>query len=128
MNWRKHLIEAATLIVAAVVCAMVANAFASRERKLAVVPQPTVAPTTTTPIVPVPTTTIAAVPVTTTTIPTTTTATVNRQPATPKKPPPPEKTFNPHPNTAYIEIHGADVEALHQNAVLFLDRGRTYVH
>src|SRR2546430_11485722 len=103
MNWRKHFIEAATLIVAAVVCAMVANAFASRERKLAIVPQPqpsvVAAPpvvrpgaAATTPDVPVP------APMTTAT-----TAAVNRQPATPKKPPTPEKTFNPHPNTAYIE-------------------------
>src|SRR5438552_18746783 len=39
MNWRKHFLEAATLIVAAVVCALVANAVASRERKLVVVSQ-----------------------------------------------------------------------------------------
>ncbi len=37
MSWRKHVLEAATLIVAAVVCALVANAVASRERKLALV-------------------------------------------------------------------------------------------
>ncbi len=37
MNLRKHLLEAATLIVAAVLCALVSNAIASRERKLALV-------------------------------------------------------------------------------------------
>jgi hypothetical protein len=34
---RKHLLEAATLIIAAVLCALVANAMASRERKMALV-------------------------------------------------------------------------------------------
>ncbi|HEY8847660.1 MAG TPA: hypothetical protein VIO12_00100, partial [Thermoanaerobaculia bacterium] len=38
MDLKKHLLEAATLIVAAIVCALVANAFASRERKVAIVP------------------------------------------------------------------------------------------
>ncbi|HEX7671707.1 MAG TPA: hypothetical protein VF395_19070, partial [Polyangiaceae bacterium] len=37
MNLRRHLLEAATLVVAAVLCALVANALASRERKLALV-------------------------------------------------------------------------------------------
>src|SRR5438132_13823529 len=48
MNWPKHFIEAATLIVAAVVCALVSNAVASRERKVVVVnggqPPPAVRP------------------------------------------------------------------------------------
>ncbi|MEO8587078.1 MAG: hypothetical protein ABI584_13025, partial [Acidobacteriota bacterium] len=35
MNVRRHLLEVATLISAAVLCALVANALASRERKLA---------------------------------------------------------------------------------------------
>lgn len=35
MNVRKHLTEAATLIVAAILCAVVANALASRDRKMA---------------------------------------------------------------------------------------------
>jgi rhodanese-related sulfurtransferase len=131
MNWRKHFVEAATLIVAAVVCAMVANAFASKERKLALVktvvlvPVPAATTTTVKPEIPAP------APVTTTT---TTTTTVNRPPATvPKKPAPatatqPEKTFAPHLNTAYIEIHGDDVEALHKKGVLFLDARRTSVY
>ena len=60
----------------------------------------------------------------------TTTTTVNRQPAT-KKPTEnrqPTTAFNPHPDKAYIEIHGDDVEALHKKGVLFLDARRTSVY
>src|SRR6185295_16316665 len=35
MNWKRHIIEAATLVAAAVLCAVIANGMASRERKLA---------------------------------------------------------------------------------------------
>jgi len=38
MNWKRHFIEAVTLIIAAVACALVANAVASSQRKLNVVP------------------------------------------------------------------------------------------
>jgi len=37
VSLRRHLLEAATLVLAAVLCAVVANALASRERKLALV-------------------------------------------------------------------------------------------
>ena len=37
MSYRRHLLEAATLVLAAVLCALVANTLASRERKLALV-------------------------------------------------------------------------------------------
>jgi rhodanese-related sulfurtransferase len=37
VNLRRHLLEAATLVLAAVLCALVANVLASRERKLALV-------------------------------------------------------------------------------------------
>ena len=37
MNFRRHLIEAATLVAAAALCALISNAFAGRERRLAVV-------------------------------------------------------------------------------------------
>ncbi len=37
MNLRKHFLEAATLIVAAILCALVSNAIASRERKMALI-------------------------------------------------------------------------------------------
>jgi rhodanese-related sulfurtransferase len=108
---------------------MVANAFASRERKLVIVPQQSVvagAPpagrpgaAATTPDVPIP------APVTTTTkkaTPTKQPPTENRQPTTENR------QFNPHPDKAYIEIHGDDVEALHNKGVLFLDARRTSVY
>ena len=37
MNWRRHVIEGATLIGAAILCALIANAVAGRERKMALV-------------------------------------------------------------------------------------------
>jgi len=37
VNLRRHLLEAATLVLAAILCALVANALASRERKLVLV-------------------------------------------------------------------------------------------
>ena len=37
VSLRRHLLEAATLVLAAILCAVVANALASRERKLALV-------------------------------------------------------------------------------------------
>jgi rhodanese-related sulfurtransferase len=37
MNLRKHFLEAATLVIAALLCALVSNALASRERKMALV-------------------------------------------------------------------------------------------
>src|SRR5437667_1659516 len=115
MNWRKHFLEAATLIVAGVVCALVANAVASRERKLVVVSQasghpvaPVVRPAAAPPkaaappqIQPV------AAPLPVPTQPTTD----NRQPTTKKTPDnlttrQPDNQFLPHPDKAYIEIQG----------------------
>lgn len=141
MNWRKHFLEATTLIVAAALCAIVANAFASKERKLAVLPQAipqtqhgapaSAGPDRLKPVLqePPPVTTTTSAPA----VLTTTTTTVNRQPATPTKKPPtetrqPTTAFNPHPDKAYIEIHGDDVESLHKKGVLFLDARRTSVY
>ncbi len=125
--------------MAAVVCALVANALASRERKLVVLPQPrpsrpvAAAPQPTPMPQPQP-----EPPPATTTVTTTATAPVNRPPVTPKtstptKPPAtenrqPTTAFNPHPDKAYIEIHGGDVEALYKKGVLFLDARRTSVY
>lgn len=139
MNWRKHFLEAATLIVAAVVCALVANAVASRERKLVVVSQasghpvaPVVRPAAEPPkpaappqIQPV------AAPIPVPTPPQRTTD--NRQPATKQtsdRPTTrqPDNQFLPHPDKAYIEIHGDDVASLHSKGVLFLDARRTSVY
>ena len=156
MSWGRHFVEAATLIIAAILCAMVSNALASRERKLVVVStasggqraasgRPAVAPVTTSAVVP-PSTTDNPQP--TTAEPP---ATGNRQPVTvPKqtrlqlpvrsakevgattKPITdkgrPTTAFNPHPNKPYIEIGGDDVAALHSRGVLFLDAHRTSVY
>ena len=136
MNWKKHFLEAATLIVAAVVCALVSNAVASRERKLAVVsptsggqPPTAVRPTpqrqTPQPPTPAPD---SGGPLSSTQAPP---ATVKPEPAT-KKPTTenrqPTTAFNPHPDKPYIEIHGDDVAALHKKGVLFLDARRTSVY
>ena len=135
MNWPKHFIEAATLIVAAVVCALVSNAVASRERKVVLVnggqPPPAVRPalqptatvdsggplSSTASAAPVPQAPVA----------------VNRQPVTPPKKPKtdnrqPLDRFSPHPDKAYIELHGDDVAWLHSKRVLFLDARRTSVY
>ncbi len=131
MNWKKHFLEAATLIFAAVVCALVSNAVASRERKLAVVshggqPPAAVQPI---PLPPTPASDSGGPPSST------------QAPAPPVKPQPaikkapdnpttrqPEKQFNPHPDKPYIEIHGDDVARLHKKGVLFLDARRTSVY
>jgi rhodanese-related sulfurtransferase len=136
MNWRKHFVEAATLIVAAVVCAMVANAFASRERKLVVVPQSAPLRQHTTPDVPVPATETRQPANDKKPTPTKQPTTENREPRTDNKQPPIEnrqpptenRQFTPHPDKAYLEIHGDDVEALHKKGVLFLDARRTSVY
>ena len=120
MDLKKHLLEAATLIVAAIVCALVANAFASRERKVAVVPQPVWVPASagTDRLKPVPTPLPAAAPTQTAATPPSTTTTDNRQ----------LEQFKPHPDKPYIEVHGDDVAFLHSKGALFLDARRTSVY
>jgi rhodanese-related sulfurtransferase len=139
MNWRRFFLEAATLIAAAVVCAFVANAFASRERKVTVVSAtataapPAVQPKTVAPppVVPAP----SPQPTTTTVAPVTTATTTTPHPAPRATLSPPAgrgqgegRAFNPHPDKPYIELHGDDVEALHKQGVLFLDARRTSVY
>ena len=147
MNWRRFFLEAFTLVVAAVICAVTANAVASRERKLAVVPSfaspppsaraASAPPTTET----VATTSVAppVLPATPTTITSTTTTANNagapttRQPDNPttssKAPTPaPAREFKPHPDKAYVEIGHADVAALHAAKALFLDARRTSIY
>jgi len=129
MNWKKHFLEAATLIVAAVVCALVSNAVASRERKLAAVSHGGQPPAAVQPI-PLPPTPASdnGGPPSSTQAPA---PPVKPQPAT-KKPTTenrqPTTAFNPHPDKPYIEIHGDDVAALHKKGVLFLDARRTSVY
>ncbi len=141
MNWRRHFVEAATLIVAAVVCALVSNAAASRERKLVVVSTlgtqsrggqppsavPSQDPATTGSGGPLPSTetTASAAPQ-----PTATTSkprTANREPRTTTDNRQPIDRFPPHPDKAYVELHGDDVAWLHSKGVLFLDARRTSV-
>jgi rhodanese-related sulfurtransferase len=154
MNTRRFLLEAAALIGAAVVCALVANGLAARERKLALVgyypnaqkvpAQATeTAAVTATVVTPpaastAPATTTTAVPATTIVVPTATTATVapktnSMAPApAPAPPPPPKKPdvarFVVHPDKAYIEIKYDDVKALHDAGALVLDARRTSVY
>lgn len=153
MNWRKHIIEAVTLVVAAVICALVANSLASRERKVAVIPtfaapppsQRAAAATTTTAETasePATTTIAPLVPATATTAPTTTIATntagriAGAPPATTTaaksvaaaKPSKSAADFKPHPDKAYVEIHYDDVAALHAAGALFLDARRTHIY
>src|SRR5438067_2094575 len=123
MKPRKFLLEAAALIGAAVLCALVANALAARERKLALVgyypnaqkvpAQATeTAAVTATVVTPpaastAPATTTTAVPTTTIVVPTATVAPKTTTMA-PAPPPPPKKPdvarFVVHPDKAYIEI------------------------
>src|SRR5438067_2482608 len=139
MNTRRFLVEAAALIGAAVLCALVSNALAARERKLALVgyypnAQKVPAQTTETAAVTATATTATTVPTTTIVVPTATTATTAT--AAPKTPtasatttaalaPPPKKPdvarFVVHPDKAYVEIKYDDVKALHDAGALFLD-------
>jgi rhodanese-related sulfurtransferase len=137
MNWRKHFLEAATLIAAAVVCALVSNAMASRERKL-VVSHTSVAagvpPADGPPRAAAPTQNAAPTTTTDNRQPTTQPATKTPHPALRATLSPPagrgqgEGQFLPHPDKPYIEIHGDDVAALHKKGVLFLDARRTSVY
>jgi rhodanese-related sulfurtransferase len=141
MNWRKHFLEAATLIVAAALCALVANAFASRERKLAVVGSYATPPLQKSSGGQPPTAvqTAASVPDSggplSSTVPPSTTTSNNRKlttsapaTATRQSDVDPIKRFPPHPDKPYVEIHGDDVAWLHAKGVLFLDARRTSVY
>jgi len=138
MNYRRHFLEAATLIAAAVLCAVVANALASRERKVQLVgtyPNALTVPAVQTtaqppPVAPPPTTTVApavvtAPPVVATTSSVTPPATRVPQPATPTPQPTP---FQPHEKVPYVEIAYDDVAKLHDTGALFLDARRTSVY
>lgn len=154
---RRFWLEAATLVIAAILCALVSNALAGRERKLALkgdypnalkVPQePAAAPalpaTVSAPLTTsVATTSVgeaAAAPLKPPPATTKTTTTENRQPTTPvpvpapvpapvTAPKPDISKFTPHPDKAYTEVAYADVAALHAGGALFLDARRTSVY
>jgi len=148
MDWRKHFIEAATLIGAAVVCAVIANSLAGRERKMQYVgtyPNALKVPAETTPAqlppstaapAPVQPSTATIAPVTTTTvaplIPPKTTTTTAAPPKTTTAAPAAvvvqTEQFPPHPDKAYIEIGFDSVKQLHDKGALFLDARRTSVY
>ena len=149
--------QAVAIVAAGIILALVANAFASRDRKVslvgtypnalkvpareaAVAPAPVAPPVTQTvatatqpPAIPAPVT------ATTATQPTATAAieTVGIKPAakppvtattTTTPPPTPTKEFTAHPDKAYIEITFNDVKTLHDKNALFLDARRTSVY
>jgi rhodanese-related sulfurtransferase len=150
---KRFFFEAAALIVAAVLCALVSNALAARERKLALVGYYPNAQRVPTPQSEVPgPATVAPAPVTNTIAPTTTTVTTTT-PATPQPSPATQKPSNPvtpaikatttelgssaspgprqfqaHPDKPYLEIAYADVNQLHNSNTLFLDARRTSVY
>ena len=158
MNRRTYLVQAATLVAAAIVLALVSNAFASRQRQMKLVgfypnaqkvparevavaapappvvtPAPVQLPVTSSQL-PVVTTTTQAPAVPPVVPKATTPATGNRQPATSTAtpvPPPqsdPLKKFTPHEKDPYIEIAYNDVKLLHDRGALFLDARRTSVY
>ena len=144
MDWRKHFTEAATLIGAAVVCALVSNAIAGRERKMqytGTYPNALKVPAPETPAVApsAPSGAAAPPPPQATVIPTTTTKTTGGEgAAAPLKPPAATKKtepvvvqaqqFPPHPDKAYVEIAYDAVKQLHDKGALFLDARRTSVY
>ncbi len=144
--------RAASLVIASLLIAVVANGFAGRTRQLKLpgwyphalrvppkeqpAPKPIaetttmVAPPTATATTPeqpvvlsVPTQTIA--PPTTTTQPPSNPAT--QQPVTPPPTKPDISKFTPHPDKAYVEITGDDAAALYSAGVLFLDARRSSI-
>jgi rhodanese-related sulfurtransferase len=151
---KRFLLEAAALIAAAVLCALVSNALAARERKLALVgyyPNAQKVPAqatettavTATVVTPASATTTSAPATTTIVVPTATappktTTTASRPPApapvpapglsSPPAPKPDIVRFVAHPDKPYVEIAFADVKALHDAGVLFLDARRTSVY
>lgn len=151
MDFRKHLLEAATLIATAAICALVANAVASNQRRLVLFgkyPDALKVPAATETAPAPPTATAASLapavpPAATTTTTTTAAPTAPRvavpasgtarlpivPPASPAvQPANPLEGFPPHPDKPYVEIHYEQVAGLHSNGVLFLDARRTSVY
>jgi len=152
MNTRRFLLEAVALVAAAVVCALVSNALAARERKMALVgfyPNAQKVPVATQPVAtqpvatqPVATQPVAAAvpaagPAASPPPPPPATETVAIRPAktpaaTATAPVPPKPAdisrFAVHADKPYIEIKYDDVKALHDAGVLFLDARRTSIY
>jgi rhodanese-related sulfurtransferase len=158
MNWRIFFRELTAIVAAAVVCAVVANTLAARERRLALVgtypaaltvpahvslpthvvaPQPQAATSSAAPVEP------AMMAPAVSTQPATASTVKMRPPGSGVKPlqapAVPAQTgqapetdilarFPPHEKVAYVEIGGDDVAALHRAGALFLDARRTSVY
>jgi rhodanese-related sulfurtransferase len=156
MRIRNTAVQIVLMVFAAAAIAVIANGFASRERRLVlpgyypdaqrippraegVVPplaSRVVTPPTTT-SAPATSTTPIAPPITLTspeprtTSPEPLTPSPEPRTPTPVKPPPAQtdiSRFTPHPDKAYVEIDYNDVAALHAKGALFLDARRTSVY
>lgn len=155
MNTKRLLLEAAALIGAAVLCALVANGIAARERKMTLVgyyPNAQKVPAQATETTAVTATVVTPPPATTTTTTTApqtttivlpTTTTVAPKPPVPVPVPAPVPVSSPpaqapksqdlsrfavHADKPYVEIKYDDVAALHAAGALFLDARRTSVY
>lgn len=141
---RRFFLELAALVGASIVCALVSNAIAARERQIALVgdypramqvTQRTNAPTTAPiespvsiapPLATVQTTTapspvVTPVPVTASPqIPQTVPASAATPPAAK-----PEKSFPPHPDKAWVEISGEDARELWERKAIVIDARRS---
>lgn len=140
MNFRRHLKETATLVASAVLCALLANAVASRDRKLKVVPEPipTARQVERTPLAaetPLPEPPSKATPAPLATAVPATTRTPRPEPtktgpgtassSAPASPAGLLKRYPPHPDRPYVEVHHDTVAPLHTAGALFLDARRT---
>jgi rhodanese-related sulfurtransferase len=145
---RRFIFEAAVLIVASIVCAAVANAFAPRERKLTLiskisaptvpgpgsrvpgpalmVPGPESRVPSPQPATPAPTATVAATPEEKMSEPL-----AKRDPGPGTRDPGPAakpREFPPHPDKPWVEIDSASVRELYARGVPFIDARRTSVY
>ena len=154
---RNVVVQAILLVVLSSVIAVVANALASRTRRLVlpgyypnarvvppkepqrVPPPPRLETAATETMATVPagtattaTTTVEPLPATTATVTPAVTATVTPEPAASPAPPPAPKVdlskFQPHPDRASVDITGEEAAALHAAGALFLDARRTSVY
>jgi rhodanese-related sulfurtransferase len=143
--------QAAAIVAAGIILALVANGFASRDRKVSLAgtyPNALKVPARETAVPPAPVPPPVTQTVATMTQPATITATTSTQPTataaietvglnpkvkTPAAPATttvlaPTREFAVHPDKPYIEIAFNDVKALHDKNVLFLDARRTSVY
>lgn len=158
MNLRRFFLEAATIVVAAILCAMIANLLASRERKLVlvgsypnalVVPKRTAEVSAALPVeaaLPAQTSTVAIPPSQPLTAATTSTAGAPAV-AAPAQPAPTAATkpvpapaaakaapaeilarFPVHEKVQFVEISPDDAAWLHARGALFLDARRTSIY